>query len=924
MANTDNTAGLDASVSTLNSVDNDTSVPSSANPDTQPSKWTSASTSMTASPVESRDPSPTRTSKAPRRTSRTSISPVQSRKNSAQDPSPSSRTRSNITTSSATLRQQLSGTLVPSLPPQSGSDTIPRAPVSVIHGDTPRWPISPRLKSPPPTFAKPTVASSARRNDSEPPVINVQRATPSPHVDPNSQSASDVEVEESHLSSGMRTPGRGPSNGSSTLETVQEVSQPNTPRPGLDAVIEKLEETASSQNSTQNKSYDVTSNSVKSSQNATNSESGSDSGSVKTNTRRSSSTAPPSLLHSRHSSSALMFSGRGQTTGESSSRNMTVETEEVKDMPQLSLIPNAGGQRANGSLRTRASNETIKPKKEKKKNTRKTTSVASGNGELPHFIPIPKLRHSCSIRSISTSCRSPPKLRGQGSWGEESVISSGRRVKRPAAIRTHSITSQVTNLLTGGPRLASSKADIFEAKVASAVEEANSSDSDETFVYDSNPPDAERPRRYHSRTPSAASMASQVDRNGMRSIHAVLDNGSHNVHVKKNMKFVTPSYNGNGNESLQGDDDGRGTGRSNVGSARGTARHHHHPGRWGRTGGNNHPSLFDNESPFPNAARPKFSSNNSRQPSNPPSPRFTPNRGWLSGKRQMALSNGYDMDESTPGADDERTPLLQTGTVRTVRSNRNRRNVPLRNLESQTYHQNPSFLNRFASCLVLTVMLLLVITGGIGFMFATSQPLTDVALLKIGNVLASEQELMFDLTVRAHNPNVVVVMIDSADIEVFAKSRHAGTDSEWWRHPHGDDMTILDDPKDDPPDVSDPDDGTSPNMRLGNVHTFDSPLTYEGSFFQRGFTTSSGELRLPHPGNTTESGTERWERIISDEFTLVIKGVLKYTLPLSQKVRKVSISGKTVVKPNAANDPTVQPNKPELSISDNESTAWAA
>ncbi|GAW20984.1 hypothetical protein ANO14919_104970 [Xylariales sp. No.14919] len=850
MANTNNTADLDASVSTLNSVDNDTSVPSSANPDTQPSKWTSASTSMTASPVESRDPSPTRPSKAPRRTSRTSISPVQSRKNSAQDPSPSSRTRSNITTSSATLRQQLPGTLVPSLPPQSGSDTIPRAPVSVIHGDTPRWPISPRLKSPPPTFAKPTVASSARRNDSEPPVINVQRATPSPHVEPNSQSASDVEVEESHLSSGMRTPGRGPSNGSSTLETVQEVSQPNTPRPGLDAVIEKLEETASSQNSTQNKSYDVTSNSVKSSQNATNSESGSDSGSVKTNTRRSSSTAPPSLLHSRHSSSALMFSGRGQTTGESSSRNMTVETEEVKDMPQLSLIPNAGGQRANGSLRTRASNETIKPKKEKKKNTRKTTSVASGN--------------------------------------------------------------------------ASSKADIFEAKVASAVEEANSSDSDETFVYDSNPPDAERPRRYHSRTPSAASMASQVDRNGMRSIHAILDNGSHNVHVKKNMKFVTPSYNGNGNESLQGDDDGRGTGRSNVGSARGTTRHHHHPGRWGRTGGNNHPSLFDNESPFPNAARPKFSSNNSRQPSNPPSPRFTPNRGWLSGKRQMALSNGYDMDESTPGADDERTPLLQTGTVRTVRSNRNRRNVPLRNLESQTYHQNPSFLNRFASCLVLTVMLLLVITGGIGFMFATSQPLTDVALLKIGNVLASEQELMFDLTVRAHNPNVVVVMIDSADIEVFAKSRHAGTDSEWWRHPHGDDMTILDDPKDDPPDVSDPDDGTSPNMRLGNVHTFDSPLTYEGSFFQRGFTTSSGELRLPHPGNTTESGTERWERIISDEFTLVIKGVLKYTLPLSQKVRKVSISGKTVVKPNAANDPTVQPNKPELSISDDESTAGAA
>ncbi|KAI0549940.1 hypothetical protein F4679DRAFT_223358 [Xylaria curta] len=848
--------GLEASISSLNSVDNDTSVPSSANLDTQPSKWTSASTSLTASPAESRDPSPTRITKTAGRISRTSTSsPLQSRKNSTHDPSPS-RTRSNIPTSSA-IPRQLSASSIPNLPPPSGTETILRAPVpqklsSASHDtskDSPRWPISPRLKSPPPSFSRPTAASSARRSEPEPPAINVQRATPSPHVEPNSQSASDMEIEEPYLSSGMRTPVRGPSNGSSTLETVQEVSQPNTPQAGFDAAIRKLEETATSQSSTRNRNSDATSISVKSALNGGTSESGSDSGSVKTSTRRSSAAAPPPLLHSRQSSSTLKFSGRGQASGESSSRNMTVETETVTDMPQLSLIPNAGGQRANGSLRTRPSNETIKPRKEKKRHGRKPPSVASGN--------------------------------------------------------------------------ASSKADIFEAKVASAVEEANSSDSDETFVYDSNPPDAERPRRYHSRTPSAASMVSQVDRNGMRSIHAVLDNGSHN-HVKKNMKFVN-TFAGNGNESLQGgDDDGRGTGRSNVSSARGTARHHHHHGRWNN--GNNHLSLFDNESPFPNAARSKFSSSSPRQPSNPPSPRFTsnPNRGWLlSSKRQLALSNGYDMDDSTPGADDERTPLVQSGTVRTARSNRYRRNMPSRNLESQTYHRNPSFLNRFASCLVLTVMLLLVITGGIGFMFATSQPLTNVELLKIGNVLASEQELMFDLTVQAHNPNVVVVMIDSADIEVFAKSRHAGNDSEWWRHPHGDDFAILDDPKDDQPDVDDPGDGaSSPNMRLGNVHTFDSPLTYEGSFFQRGSTTSSGELRLPHPGNTTESGTERWERIMADEFTLVIKGVLKYTLPLSQKVRKVSISGKTLVKPNAANNPSVQP-KPEVSISD-ESTAGAA
>ncbi|KAI0156918.1 hypothetical protein GGR57DRAFT_74560 [Xylariaceae sp. FL1272] len=846
MATTRKAPGLEASTSSLTSLDNDNSVPSSANLDTQTSKWTSASTSLNASPVQSRDPSPTRTTAASKstRASRAPTPSSQSRKNSGHDTSPV-RTRSTVTPAPTTPRHQLSFSSTPSLPPPSSNEPVLRAPVpkkpSTVQDtskDSPRWPISPRLKSPPPNFGRPTAAAT-RKNDHEPPVINVQRSTPSPHVDPVSQPASDNEVEDPHLSSGMRTPGRGPSSGSSMLETVQEVSQPNTPRPGLSAAIERLEETAATQRSGSTKNNDTsTTSSVKVGQSATNSESGSDSGSAKPKSRRTSAAVPPPLLHSRQSSTALKFTGRGQTSGESSSRNMTVETEEVKNMPQLSLNPDIGRQGMNGSLRTRPSSETIKPKKEKKKHTRKTTSVPSGN--------------------------------------------------------------------------ASSKADIFEAKVASAVEEANSSDSDETFVYDSNPPDAERPRRYHSRTPSATSMASQLDRSGIRSIHAVMEGAAYNHAAKKNMKFSN-TYTSNGNESTQGDDDGRGTGRSTVGSGRGTARHHHHVGRWGRNNGNGHPSLFDNESPFP-SARNKFSNSNLRQSSNPPSPRFNtnPNRNWLSGaKRQIAVSNGYDMDDTTTGADDERTPLLPPGSARSARSTRARRNAPLRDLESRTYRQNPSFLNRFASCLVLTVMLLLVITGAIGFMFATSQPLTDVKLLKIGNVLASEQELMFDLSVEAHNPNVVVVMIDSADIEVFAKSPHAGNDSEWWRNPHGDDSFNVNTSENE--DES-PDDESSPNMRLGNIVSFDSPLTYEGTFFQSGLATSSGELRLPRPGNTTDSGTQRWERILADEFTLIIKGVLKYTLPLSQKVRKVPISGKTVVKPNSANDPTLRPNSTDTEI----------
>ncbi|KAI2625610.1 vacuolar segregation subunit 7-domain-containing protein [Hypoxylon sp. NC1633] len=919
MAN--NPVSMDASLSSLNSVDNDTSATSSAHIDSQTSRWTSTSTSLTASPAQSRDTSPTRPAVKTGRTSRPSTT-SRSRKNSFQDPSPS-RSRSSIPTPSTIPRQQISSTTTPPLPPPSEPALRTPVPqktsvVSELSKDGPRWPVSPRLKSPPPIIGRPALGSSSRKNEQEAPVINVQRATPSPHVEPASQSTSDNEVEDQHLSSGMKTPARGASNGSSTLETVQEVSQPNTPQVELNAAIEKLAETAAAQSKDSG-----TSAKKLSPNNAPNSESGSDSGNVRTNPRRSSTAAPAPALHSRQSSTGLKFGGKGPASAESSSKNMTVETEQISNLQGISLAPNPRGQGANGSLRTKPSSETIKPKKEKKKHIRKPASVASGNGEQPDH-PTLKLRHSCStISTISTSCRSPIKARGQGSGDDDDDEPTPSPSPRPMSLMFPSMTTHMTNLLTGGPRPASSKADIFEAKVASAVEEANSSDSDETFVYDSNPPDTgDRPRRYHSRTPSATSMVSQVDRNAMRSITGVLESGPPSLPVKKNMKFVN-TYTGSGTDNPVGDDDGRGTGRSTAGSARGNPRHHHHPGRWGRNNGNNHLSLFDNESPFPNAARSKLSGNNSRQSSNPPSPRISTGRGWASNssKRQTTMPGGYDLDDATTGADDERTPLIPSGTPRSLRSTRSRRHAQSRNLEAQSYQRIPTFLNRFASCLVLAIMLMVVLSGALGFMFATSQPLTGIELVKIDNVLASEQELMMDITVKAHNPNVVVVMVDSADLEIFAKSPHAGTDSEWWRHPGHDEFGTLDDPKDDPPVVKPPDgddpptEDKSPNMRLGNIVLFDSPLTYEGSFFRSGISTSTGSLRLGRPGNGTDSGSERWERILSDEFTLIIKGVLKYSLPLSQRIRSAAISGKTVVKPNSANNPSLRPNETEITIS---------
>jgi hypothetical protein len=772
--------------------------------------------------------------------------------------------------------------------------------------DTPRWPISPRLRSPPPVN-KPSIVSP-RKTEQDIPAVNVLRTSQSSEQQEGKQGATDSEVDDSLSVPGMRTPARGVSGASSTLETVQEISQPSTPALGLDGALEKAENGISKLLTELDNPMDYAfSRTLKAKPGATSNESGSESGGKSEIKMRTTPAAPAAAARPSgpltKSYSANAAAGRGKPSGEGSTRNMTVETETVSSIPQIAVGggPGAGN---NGSLRAKPSSETIRPKKEKKKTARKTPSVTSGTGEQANSSRPRLHHHHHSTRedvSDSASTRSPERTYGQGPYSphDTSGTTSPERQATPASRRPSLNLYNVGTMLTRN-RAASSKADIFEAKVASAVDEANSSDSEETFVYESNPPDAnDRPRRFHSRTPSATSMASQVDqRNGVRS---VMD-GGHSVAMKKSMKFAN-SYNSNGPETAAGEDDGKGTARSNMGTGRGTAAHHH-IGRWGRNGGNGHPSLFDNESPFPNAAKSKLAGNAPRHSPRPTSPRVANAKMAGNGKRSSPISSGYDLDD---GADDERTPLIST--VRSGRSGRSRRPAAssMRQLEHQASRQNRSFLARFAGCLVLSVMVILVISGAIGFMFATTQPLTGVKVLALKNVLASEQYVILDMEVTARNPNLVVVTIDSADmvVVVFAKSKYTGTDTEWWKRPQGRDLRrrgflhARDDDPLDPPLNGDP--TTNPNLVIGHIYEFDSPLTFEGSPFHHTHSTSTGQIRVNHPGNKTiPAGSEQWGRVLQHEFDLLVRGSLKYTLPLSQKIRSVSVEGRVTVKPNAA------------------------
>ncbi|RMZ90071.1 hypothetical protein DV736_g2694, partial [Chaetothyriales sp. CBS 134916] len=676
---------------------------------------------------------------------------------------------------------------------------------------SPAWPPSPRVKSPPPPIGS-TRNAGLRRGDSE--------QTPAPATMTMTMTTTTIPPLKR-----LRIPARAATN-STTLETVAEssdqFSDPSTPSfisltqsQELDpkAELELRSETSPV------KEGDASGDGGEPKRSLTESD-------IKT--VRTSSTARPHAALAKRSLTSLTAKPKPPDPP----RTMTVETEPVTSVPPLLVGDRGGSTRdGNGSIRTKASNETIRPKKDKKKSARKTPSLHGG----------------------------PP----------------------------------------------SSKADFFEAKVASAVEEADTSDSDETFVYESNPPD-NRTHRHHSRTPSATSLAGQDQygriRHGIRS-------GSHAIGGKKSMKFSNSAYNSHADDENADSQDG----------GRRTTPRHHHIGRYGKPA---HASILDPNSPFTQASKPNSPRNltaaNGSRPSRPNSPRLSNGRLPSSARTKPDSFEMYD-----DVADDERTPLI--GSVRVNRSRHSRR-PHSSGLRTAEYFDDdevqPGWCSKWAGCMAVTLVVLIVSTALTAFVFALNQPLFDVRVRHLQNILASEQELMLDLHVDAVNANLFVITVSELDVNLFAESAYVGSSRQWQEHAgqlrwgrRGSDKSSstrglawpplhfsdgLDgglDPIDDEPDTP------AQKMLLGRILEFDSPLTFEPSPLGRAKSSSVGEIRLPQPGNKTEvGGSERWERVLQHPFDLIVRGVLRYQLPLSAKMRSVKIASRAKIFPGDSDD----------------------
>lgn len=491
---------------------------------------------------------------------------------------------------------------------------------------------------------------------------------------------------------------------------------------------------------------------------------------------------------------------------------------------------------------------------------------------------------------------------------------------------------------------ASTKADIFEARVASAVEQENTSDSDETFVYESNPPEPRRPR-HHSRTPSVTSAQSAVDqRTGARNLGDLLDE-QRRVAGKRSMKFSS---------NPQNDYD-------SPDSKNGTVRSHHarHFGKFGRN--SQASATYDPDSPFTQASKLRTNQLNTRQsrPNSPRSPQSLQQQSYrpsalLSGRK---VEQSFDFDNAE-GADDERTPLM--GTVRTPRNRpqyHHRRNMSdsLRGAPGSNGSDIDDYYGvrrqprcgRFGGFLLGLCVLAAVLLCAVAFLVMSNRPLYDVRVQKIQNVLASEQEIVLDLLVGAVNPNPLSISVGEVSLDVFAKSayvgggrsasdqtvapsdrksRRRGKRRGWnmaqapaakdgnpnpWQdlsgHWHAPSSSLAD------PSSGQHDHGTDPGpddsendattLLLGRVLHFDQALSFEGSPIKRHTHSSLGELRLLKPGNKTEKGgSERWNKVLEHPFELVVRGVLKYQLPVSMRVMGVSVGASVKVFPEEGVD----------------------
>lgn len=253
----------------------------------------------------------------------------------------------------------------------------------------------------------------------------------------------------------------------------------------------------------------------------------------------------------------------------------------------------------------------------------------------------------------------------------------------------------------------------------------------------------------------------------------------------------------------------------------------------------------------------------------------------------------YDFDEYDEEAQDGPEELQAKGLGRNRLSPHNTRFMLPRKVSGDNFGGNKvRFVRSFVYTLI-SIIFILAVGFVAGFVLASTKDLTNISVVSIENALVSEDELVFSIVVEALNPGWFTVSIEDVEIDIFAKSGYLNTPSSMGVE------TVL----------------------LGSVSNFESAMVFEGSFFSRELLQQTGEIKLVAPGkNLTGSNdpkeravgsrlnvalekhepdnSEKWAVISKHPFDLILRGVLKYNLPLTSTVKTALVNKVGYVDPS--------------------------
>lgn len=189
---------------------------------------------------------------------------------------------------------------------------------------------------------------------------------------------------------------------------------------------------------------------------------------------------------------------------------------------------------------------------------------------------------------------------------------------------------------------------------------------------------------------------------------------------------------------------------------------------------------------------------------------------------------------------------------------------------------------------VLSILVILTIGFILGFILASTKDLANVSIVSIDNPVVSQDELVFNVVVEAYNPGWFTVMIEDVEIDLFAKSGYL-------------------------PDIMDLEQPTTKStvetVLLGTVFSLEAALEFDGGFFNRDPIQQVGSIKLVSPGrnltnfdgpsgNDTEpDNSKKWEIISKNPFDLILRGILKYNLPMTKNVKSVVVNKVGYVDP---------------------------